>query len=669
MMFWCLELCLVLLFGLVEGKYGWVVWTGSRMRVSASEYLAEIPDPHVARGIYRNEINGTGTGGGERRDLVQQQVVAGAARGADIPTLFSLMQVCVQLITRWAFLEIHTVEDCSDTRQAFAAGFLEGYLTRDLVWMHWQNMLKGYDDHFKPSLDLYCANKTDICKAIESFVDKNEDYIAAMVQSNYDDPYWYQVKLYYIQIEGLAMGYNEATQNVQEQLTVRDIVWINMLGDLDELALSLTLPSERQVLAMFPDHCSGLVKLLPDLSNLYTAQATWNRLVLPSERKYCGLVKMLPDPSNLYTVQATWNSSVWLKSPTYVASGMAYWYWALGGACLLTSYQSMLRIQKKYVLNYRLSATSRVRIPGYKMAFSSYPAFVQSTDDLYIISSGLVTAETTIGNTNRTLFKLVHPRGQILEYARAMLANRLARNGEEWVSVFRRHNSGTYNNQWYIVDYNKFEPATLLTAGRAHPGLLWVLEQLPGTVEAKDLTLELLRTSYFPSYNIAYFPRIFNLSGGNERVRAFGDWFGYHTNPRAKMFALKQSTIQNLRDMFATMRYNDYLHDPLAECRACHPRPNAANAIAARHDLNPATGTYPFRALGHRSHGATDAKVTSAYLRNEYQFVAVSSPPHNISRGLPPFTWSDFDLGRSISHIGHPDVWTFAPLMHRWEWG
>ncbi|XP_073950081.1 putative phospholipase B-like 2 [Choristoneura fumiferana] len=558
MMFWCLELCLVLLFGLVEGKYGWVVWTGSRMRVSASEYLAEIPDPHVARGIYRNEINGTG----------------------------------------WAFLEIHTVEDCSDTRQAFAAGFLEGYLTRDLVWMHWQNMLKGY-----------CANKTDICKAIESFVDKNEDYIAAMVQSNYDDPYWYQVKLYYIQIEGLAMGYNEATQNVQEQLTVRDIVWINMLGDLDELALSLTLPSERQVLAMFPDHCSGLVKLLPDLSNLYTAQATWN------------------------------------------------------------SYQSMLRIQKKYVLNYRLSATSRVRIPGYKMAFSSYPAFVQSTDDLYIISSGLVTAETTIGNTNRTLFKLVHPRGQILEYARAMLANRLARNGEEWVSVFRRHNSGTYNNQWYIVDYNKFEPATLLTAGRAHPGLLWVLEQLPGTVEAKDLTLELLRTSYFPSYNIAYFPRIFNLSGGNERVRAFGDWFGYHTNPRAKMFALKQSTIQNLRDMFATMRYNDYLHDPLAECRACHPRPNAANAIAARHDLNPATGTYPFRALGHRSHGATDAKVTSAYLRNEYQFVAVSSPPHNISRGLPPFTWSDFDLGRSISHIGHPDVWTFAPLMHRWEWG
>lgn len=44
---------------------------------------------------------------------------------------------------RWAFLELHTSTDSCDEKQAYAAGFLEGYLTRDLVWMHWQNMLKG----------------------------------------------------------------------------------------------------------------------------------------------------------------------------------------------------------------------------------------------------------------------------------------------------------------------------------------------------------------------------------------------------------------------------------------------------------------------------------------------------------------------------------------------
>lgn len=58
------------------------------------------------------------------------------------------------------------------------------------------------------------------------------------------------------------------------------------------------------------------------------------------------------------------------------------------------------------------------------------------------------------------------------------------------------------------------------------------------------------------------------------------------------------------------MRYNDYQHDPLSVCD-CNPPYSAENAIAARCDLNPANGLYPFPALGHRQHGATDAKITS----------------------------------------------------------
>lgn len=44
----------------------------------------------------------------------------------------------------WAFLELHTSRDSTDEKQAYSAGFLEGFLTRDLIWMHWQNVLKGY---------------------------------------------------------------------------------------------------------------------------------------------------------------------------------------------------------------------------------------------------------------------------------------------------------------------------------------------------------------------------------------------------------------------------------------------------------------------------------------------------------------------------------------------
>ncbi|XP_072929615.1 putative phospholipase B-like 2 isoform X3 [Epargyreus clarus] len=542
---------------LSECKYGYVTWECGKAVGYTTDHQADIPRLHVAKATYSNEINKTG----------------------------------------WAYLEVHTSADSSDEQQAYAAGYLEGFLTRDLIWMHWQNMLKGY-----------CYNKTEICGLIEEFVDTNEDYIATMIRENPIDPYWYQIKLYYIQIEGLAVGYNHATTDAYQWLTVRDIIWINMLGDLDDLAMAVSMPPEVPDGLLFGERCSGLVKLLPDLSNLYTSQVTWN------------------------------------------------------------SYQSMLRFQKMYVLNYKVSLQSNEMIPGRKMSFTSYPAFVQSTDDFYIISSGLVAAETTIGNSNRTLYQFIKPQGQILEYARAMVANRLARSGQEWVEIFRKHNSGTYNNQWYIVDYNKFEARTAKNPGSVQPGLLWVVEQLPGYTEAADLTEDLQRTSYFPSYNIARFPAVFNLSGGNERIATFGDWFGYDTNPRAKIFQKRQAGIRNIRDMFLTLRYNDFKHDPLARC-ACAPPYSACNAIAARNDLNPANGTYPFRALGHRSHGATDAKTTSATLRHSYRFLTVAGPPHNLSRGIPPFAWSEFDLGPHISHIGHPDIWIFSPEVHNWEWG
>ena len=59
---------------------------------------------------------------------------------------------------------------------------------------------------------------------------------------------------------------------------------------------------------------------------------------------------------------------------------------------------------------------------------------------------------------------------------RSVVANRLASNGQAWCELFTDFNSGTYNNQWMIVDYNKFAPSKQLAAGA---GVLHVLEQIP----------------------------------------------------------------------------------------------------------------------------------------------------------------------------------------------
>ena len=47
--------------------------------------------------------------------------------------------------------------------------------------------------------------------------------------------------------------------------------------------------------------------------------------------------------------------------------------------------------------------------------------------------------------------------------------------------------SGTYNNQWMVVDYKKLEIEEIPTEG-----VLTVLEQIPGSVTIEDQTILLL---------------------------------------------------------------------------------------------------------------------------------------------------------------------------------
>lgn len=75
----------------------------------------------------------------------------------------------------------------------------------------------------------------------------------------------------------------------------------------------------------------------------------------------------------------------------------------------------MLRILKKYIMPFRRTGSSGPTdvIPGHTVSFSSYPGILSSGDDYYILSSGLVTLETTIGNGNPALWKNVTATGEV----------------------------------------------------------------------------------------------------------------------------------------------------------------------------------------------------------------------------------------------------------------
>ncbi|XP_012927207.1 putative phospholipase B-like 2 isoform X3 [Heterocephalus glaber] len=552
--------------------------------------------------------------------------------------------------TGWAFLELGTSADYNDSLQAYAAGVVEASVSEELIYMHWMNTMVNYCGPFE--------YEVGYCERLKSFLEANLEWMQQEVELHGDSAYWHQVRLTLLQLKGLEDSYEGRLAFPTGRFSIKPLgfLLLQISGDLMDLELALNKTKTRATLGS--GSCSALIKLLPGQRDLLVAHNTWN------------------------------------------------------------AYQYMLRVLKKYQLHFREGPQEdHALAPGNKLVFSSYPGTIFSADDFYILGSGLkttrpcsrcghlgveaaaagaafrvcslcrrdavmgvglrhwrslavssgrrlelhftVTLETTIGNRNPALWKYVEPQGCVLEWVRNTVANRLAVDGASWADIFKRFNSGTYNNQWMIVDYKAFIP------GRPSPGsrVLTILEQIPGMVVAADKTSELYEKTYWASYNIPSFESVFNASGLQALVAQYGDWFSYSKSPRAQIFLRNQSLVRDVDSMVRLMRYNDYLHDPLSQCEACDPQPNGENAISARSDLNPANGSYPFPALRQRSHGGIDVKVTSMSLAKALSLLAVSGPTWD---QVPPFQWSTSPF-RDMLHMGHPDLWKFPPVQVLWD--
>ncbi|XP_061762436.1 putative phospholipase B-like 2 [Nerophis ophidion] len=456
--------------------------------------------------------------------------------------------------------------------------------------------------HWMNTLMGYCgpfSRDAGYCDRLKTFITINLQWVQEQIEQQPNSPYWYQVRLALLQLKGLEDSYNDQLSFPSGPVSINPFGFLlfQMGGDMEDLESALNKSSLTRPLGS--GSCSALIKLLPNNKDLLVSHDTWN------------------------------------------------------------TYQSMLRIIKKYSFAFSVSPLDNLVLPGTIQAFSSYPGSIFSGDDFYILSSGLVTLETTIGNSNPALWKFVQPKGTVMEWLRNIVANRLALTAKAWAELFSKYNSGTYNNQWMIVDYNNFAPGkTDLTKD-----LFVVLEQIPGQIIFTDKTEELLQKGYWASYNIPYYEDIFNASGCNDLVEKFGSWFSLDQNPRAQIFRRDQTKVTDVASMMRLMRYNNFKEDPLSQCQGCDPLENGENAISARSDLNPANGTYPFGALRQRSHGGTDMKMTSYGMFCRYEMLAASGPTWD---QVPPFQWSTSPY-KDLLHMGHPDIWAFKPIKVTWN--
>jgi hypothetical protein len=411
--------------------------------------------------------------------------------------------------TGWNVLTITSNASRSDDVQAYMVGFLEGYVTAaDVVNFH-ENTL-GPQGSFGP-----------VNQKIRDWIIGNDEWMQAEAFIHKDkDPRWAHVYLILEQVQGMidgiqAAGFNYTREQFMLSLSMPDIV--------SDLQVVYTDPRVPPLTTLQRLHCSSLVKVTDDLSDLYFAHATW------------------------------------------------------------MNYNTMLRVFKTITLHF-----TSVPLPAKTIYFSSYPGSIASTDDFYTLSSGLGVMETSFSIFNTSLYSVLTPES-LVSSIRSTLANRLSKNGEEWGPNFGFKNSGTYNNQWIIVNMNRFEPGVGLQSGT-----LWIVEQLPGYIESSDQTLA-LSFGYWPSYNVPISKKLYNLAGYAQQAPDHPNFDSYQNTVRAKLFRELQGKIKTVEDLKYVMQYNQYQTNP-TELQ------NPLYAIASRGDKITPVG---------QGFGAIDCKITA----------------------------------------------------------
>eukprot|EP01118_Nematostelium_gracile_P000397 TRINITY_DN1042_c0_g1_i1.p1 TRINITY_DN1042_c0_g1~~TRINITY_DN1042_c0_g1_i1.p1 ORF type:complete len:522 (+),score=135.38 TRINITY_DN1042_c0_g1_i1:111-1676(+) len=445
--------------------------------------------------------------------------------------------------------------------------FALGYLEGYLTVQEIQN----YYDNINALTTGAFGWANDTKPKVLEFLLEHYEWANMEVAKNPTDPYWMHMGLLFRQLNGIMEGYNN---NTNRPLPLAEFLFIVSFPDTLDVAASVAPGT------------------IPQWLNMTAPQAIETVL----QRSRCsGFIKPLSN-GDLLTGHSTW-----------------------------IFFSMLTKIYKVITL-----PLDTIELAAETISFSSYPGTISSTDDWYQMSSGLVVLETSNSIFNNTLYNYLTPQSW-LSWQRATIANRMSYSAPEWVSTFSDYNSGTYNNQWMVVDYNEWQEGS-------EENVLWVVEQIPGTVAAADVTDVLFSQGYWASYNIPYFESIYNMSGYPAMYEKFGNEWSYESCPRANIFRRNETNVVNVKSMQNLMRYNNWQNDPLSGG-------SGAGGICCRGDLGNGN-TSPF--------GCTDSKVTSMEGVFGGEVWAIYGPTWDQQA---PFSWSNW---QNWPHFGLPNSYNFT---------
>ena len=431
----------------------------------------------------------------------------------------------------WDFLTLSSYDGIDDKYSDEIKNYAMGYLEGVLTYK------RIYPSYYNLNNYKYYQNNGVMPDSTYEFFKQNLQFMKNMTLKYKDtDPYWHEVNNLYMQMRGLHEGYNSMAP-FNEKIDLVHFQTVISLGDVDEIG---NWKKENR-----PDYSKMSSEELIEYIEL---------------RSHCSaFLKVADDLSDVWFGHNTW-----------------------------TTYNKLIRIYKEY----KYVPNAAFPIKAKTITMSSYPAAVNSQDDFYITDALLYVAETTNHVMDLNLFDLLDPN-TLMCWMRTMVANRLTDDGYSWTQVFSRYNSGTYNNQFQILDLKLIDT----TNKRISPGAFYIVEQLPGSCDVQEVT-DNLKKGYWPSYNTPFIRAVREKSGVIDSVIQNPDLIStqdYDTCARAKIFRREQSKVKDIASYKHLIRYNDYEHDEFSE-----GKPDLS--IAARKDLNIENPS---------CYGATDAKFAS----------------------------------------------------------
>ena len=423
----------------------------------------------------------------------------------------------------------------SDYTKHYGMGYLEGYITYKRIYDHYRN-----NNNYK-----FYKNNGVMPEYLEKFFSANVEYIKKMGNLYGDtDPYFHEVYNYYNQLIGILDGYNNRVKDEKSK---------NISLDIEEISL----PHFMAILSVADiDELEYINKTnRPNYKNM-TSEEIKNYV---TERMHCSsLIKVAPDYSNVWFGHSTWSG-----------------------------YNRLIKMFKEY----RYYPGGKFPVKANTILVSGYPGVINSNDDFYITSANLYVAETTNHVFNTSLFDNLTPESFTC-WLRTMVALRMADNGKTWCEIFQKLNSGTYNNQFMVLDLKLIDTQQK----EISDGALYIIEQLPGYCGVEDVT-NYLRKGYWPSYNVPFLMKVRELSGVLDMIKErpdLYDSYDYSGCCRANIFRRDQNNVTDINSYRHLLRYNDFQNDPLS-------KGDASNVIAYRGDLNKSPTCF----------GETDLKFTS----------------------------------------------------------